>query len=138
MTVEVLFNLAWVAITFALFAAWCNGKRAKKRNSALPSIAIQLVAVALLAAILLPVISLTDDLQTTPTLADTEHLSRCADIQPTHDQLLHALPVAFAQWVATTPPVRPQPGTILALDQPPSIVLQGFIRVVGSRPPPSV
>jgi hypothetical protein len=135
---EAFFNLAWVAISFALFAAWCNGKRAEKRNSALPSIAVQLVAVVLLAAILLPVISLTDDLQASPTIADSEHLSRRADIQPTHDQLLNALPVALAQWVAPIPPLQTQRSAILALDQPPSIVLQGSIRVVGSRPPPSV
>jgi hypothetical protein len=136
--VEAFFNLAWVAITVALFSAWITSGRLRNKRSRLPSVGVQLVAVALLAAILLPVISLTDDLQATPTLADSEHLSRRADIQPTHDHLLHALPVALAQWVSAIPTIYAQPRAILALDQPPSSVLQGYLRVVGSRPPPSV
>jgi len=60
---ELLCNLVWVAVTVALWSSWLVRRRQARTASILPAIAVQLISLAALTAILLPAISITDDLQ---------------------------------------------------------------------------
>lgn len=134
--VETFFNLLWVAITIALGAAWLSGRRNRRAQSVLPAIGVQFVALALLAVILLPAISLTDDLQATTNPAETERLSRRGDLQPSPDQPMHPIPVALALFVVPRilQPLRTT--GMLPNAQPVSQQESGFFSAVETRPPP--
>jgi hypothetical protein len=73
---ESLCNLGWLAVTIAFWGFWCaqrrQVKRRVKRRSLLPAIAVQLISLCALTAILLPVISITDDLQASNNPAEVE------------------------------------------------------------------
>jgi hypothetical protein len=73
---EVLCNLGWLAITIAFWGCWCaQGRQVKRRSKPqllLPAIAVQLISLCALTAILLPVISITDDLQASNNPAEVE------------------------------------------------------------------
>ncbi|MGC2297445.1 MAG: hypothetical protein WA476_01495 [Acidobacteriaceae bacterium] len=133
--VEIFFNLLWMAITVALGAAWISGRRNLRAQSVLPAIGLQFVALALLAVILLPAISLTDDLQSTTNPAETERLSRRGDLQPSPDQPVHPIPVALALFVV--PRIfQPLRATGILPDAQPRQQTSGFSSAVETRPPP--
>ena len=69
---ELLCNLVWAAVTAALWSSWLVRRRHARSASILPTIALQLVSLAALTAILLPVISITDDLQAANNPAEVE------------------------------------------------------------------
>ena len=69
---ELLCNLVWVAVTVALWSSWLVRRRQARTASILPAIAVQLISLAALTAILLPVISITDDLQAANNPAEVE------------------------------------------------------------------
>jgi hypothetical protein len=135
--VETFFNLLWVAVTLALCAVWAKQPRRNRAKSLLPAIGMQLVALAVLTAVLLPVISLTDDLQASSNPAETERVGRRADWQSPPDPSLASLPVALALLVA--PPAFPQisSATFIATERMDAQPLLGFFRALAMRPPPS-
>jgi hypothetical protein len=69
---ELLCNLGWLAITIAFGGFWCAQRRQAKRRSLLPAIAVQLISLFALTTILLPVISISDDLQASNNPAEVE------------------------------------------------------------------
>src|SRR5580693_4143140 len=69
---ELLCNLGWLAVTIAVWGFWCVQGRQVKRQLQLPAIAVQLISLCALTAILLPVISITDDLQASNNPAEVE------------------------------------------------------------------
>ena len=134
---EIFFNLTWVAVTLALYAMWLTRLRRRRPESPLPSIGVQLIALMVLAAVLLPVISLTDDLQATSNPAETEHVARRVDLQPSPDPSLHSLPLALALLVEppAVPPVGP--GAFRSTEQPASPMMLEFFPALAIRPPPA-
>jgi hypothetical protein len=135
--VEIFFNLVWVAVTVALIAAWCRAPRHPHFASLRPAVAVQLIALAVLAAILLPVISLTYDLQASVNPAETEHLSRRPALQGSPEQQSHLQPVPLALPVATpTDPSMVLLGFVTA-EQPVSQQAFGFSQGLPTRAPPA-
>jgi hypothetical protein len=136
--VEVFFNLVWVAVSVALFAVWLTALRQERKQSRLPAVGTQIVALAILVVILLPVISLTDDLQAVNTPAEAEHLFRRGDLEHAVDQSLHSLPVALGQLVSglVLPPTQQIAFTVTA--DPPVWPMRGYSRAATTRPPPAV
>jgi hypothetical protein len=127
------FNLLWVAVTVVFSAVWFASLR---RNRTVPPIGLQFVAVAMLAVILLPVISMTDDLQACTAPAESEHLSRRGDLQPSPDQPLHCLPVAHTMPVVI--PTGPQMAVLAVVaEQTASHQTPGFFRALTTRAPPA-
>jgi hypothetical protein len=109
---ELLCNLAWVAVTVALWSFWFARRRHAKTASSLPTIAVQLISLAALTAILLPVISITDDLQAANNPAEVERSAGKRD----HLISLHLADRGTPGVVAlVVPTLRPSPVSKLSL-----------------------
>ncbi len=134
---ETFSNLLWVAVAVALWALWLTRRRQCPAKSVLPTIGMQLVALGVLAVILLPVISLTDDLQANTNPAETERVARGGDLQPSPDQPLHHLPVALAVLVAAPRLPRMQAWGIIAREHSTAEVRLGFFPGLPARSPPA-
>jgi hypothetical protein len=80
--VELLLNIAWLVLSVSLAFCWIRGWTCSK----ILDRKLQLLALAMLIIILLPVISMTDDMQAIST-AEIEHVTRRADWPPNSDQL---------------------------------------------------
>jgi hypothetical protein len=108
--VELFFNLLWLALSSLILSFWLLRRNRWADDSLRSGVAVQLIAVALLIVVLLPVVSLTDDLQACTMPAESEHLSRRGDFQTIADFSLHAVSVMIAGSDAgaltreTTPP----------------------------------
>ena len=82
---ELLLNIVWLLLSLSLVFLWKRGVRRFGTQSKLPDLRIQLIALALLVVILLPVVSMTDDMQAMST-AEIEHVTRKVDIVPVAEQ----------------------------------------------------
>jgi hypothetical protein len=141
--VELLLNLAWALVSCLLVAVWAFGAlRAPRtgrhrRDSLLPQRHTQVVALLLLIVVLLPVISLTDDLMMSATMGETEHAQR---LDLWHDGLTalqHAWPGVLAAMSLLQLPARvPRRDWAGIETQSPAHSL-GFYRPIESRPPPA-
>lgn len=133
---EFFFNLVWALLSLGLIAIWvressqaCGPRRTR--------LLWQVAALLVLIAVLLPVVSLTDDLQACATPAETEHLGRRGAIQHFLDSQANPLPsVALAfTLVLLAPPPTPD-GYHLPPDVTPPSGSRGFHTASGIRPPP--
>jgi hypothetical protein len=141
--VELLLNLAWALVSCLLATLWlvstfrAQQSTGRSRLPLLPGRATQLTALLLLVVILLPVISLTDDLMMSATLAETEHVQRLDLLHDAFHPLPHALPGVLAALV-----LAPDAPRLFQHLQPrfepasPAHSL-GFYRPVENRPPPA-
>ncbi len=133
---ELLCNLAWLAATIALWSCWLVRRRSV-RVSPLPAIAVQLISLASLTAILLPVISITDDLQASNNPAEVERSAGKRDhllsSQPAH----HGAPGTMALAVPCLRPFLLRRMAILPTGF--SVPTQGNALALfrWSRPPPA-
>ncbi|MGA8530399.1 MAG: hypothetical protein WB622_11845 [Acidobacteriaceae bacterium] len=133
---EVLSNLAWIAVALTLWSMWLTERRRRRGGSLLPGLGVQLSALAVLTFILLPVISLSDDLQASRNPAEVErtcirndqHLLRPDAVPP----VPAALTVVFSFLLLASP------RTIAFLSAPslPRSEWAAHVRVFTSRPPP--
>jgi hypothetical protein len=117
---ELFFNLAWLVVAGALVALWLrdNGQRPRERRG-------QVIAMAVLIAILFPVISVSDDLQAIQNASEADnylrrdHLvpSNQSPVQPMLAAILPAMTVGlgfgFLRFIAPSPlsalqPKRPE------------------------------
>lgn len=135
---EVFFNLIWAAVSVALFAVWLICFPQKQKKSLLPGAGTQIVALAMLAIILLPVISLTDDLQAMNTPVEAEHLFRRGDLEHAADRSLLSLPEAFTQLISGLILPAEQQIAFTVTTDPPVRQLCGYSRAATTRPPPAV
>jgi len=88
--------------------------------------------------ILLPVVSLTDDLQASITPAEVEHACRRGDALPGHDAQLESQFAIISTWLVVL--YSPDPIAVGGAEQSPAQLHphSGFARAFQSRPPPSV
>jgi hypothetical protein len=133
---ELLCNLGWLAITIAFWAFWCAQARQAKRRSLLPAIAVQLISLCALTAILLPVISITDDLQASNNPAEVERSAakRNQFLNPHH--VSHGVPGAIAFTVPDPRPPLMRRLAILPVNF--TVTAKGAAHLIApwSRPPP--
>ena len=135
---ELFFNLLWLALSSLILSFWLLRRNRWADDSLRSSVAVQLIAVALLIVVLLPVVSLTDDLQACTMPAESEHLSRRGDFQMIADFFLHAVSVVIAGWVSLDSSPQPQTLAWLSLPAEKETTSAGYLRILGSRPPPAV
>lgn len=69
---ELLSNFVWMVAALALWVWWMSQPRSTRGTSLRPGIGVQLVGLAVLTMILLPVISVSDDLQASHNPAEVE------------------------------------------------------------------
>jgi hypothetical protein len=136
--VELFFNLVWAALSLALLLAWLLLKDSWNDDFLRHRVAVQFVALALLIIILLPVVSLTDDLQARMIPAESEHLSRRSDFRALADFTLHGISVALVGITAVLPSPRPITFSVLCLKADSVAPFEGYLRILGSRPPPAI
>jgi hypothetical protein len=137
---ESLCNLGWLAVTIALWGFWCargrQVKRRAKRELLLPAIAAQLISLCALTAILLPVISITDDLQASNNPAEVERSvgKRNQFLNPHH--VSHSIPSAIAYTVPGPRPPLMRRLAILPVNF--TVNAKGAAHLIApwSRPPP--
>jgi uncharacterized membrane protein len=133
---EAFFNLLWLGLSFALLGFWFWSQRRWADASLRTSTRMQVMALAILIVILLPVVSLTDDLQACTAPAEAEHLTRRGDLQAHADSPLHTASIV----VATLLSVHQASGFKTLAHLSPAIEIvtssEGYLSIVGNRPPP--
>jgi hypothetical protein len=134
---ELLCNLAWAALTAALWSCWFARRRRAKTASILPAIAVQFISLAALTAILLPVISITDDLQAANNPAEVERSAGKREHLISIQQANHGTPGIVALAVPTLHPCLLTRFSLMAADS--AVPAQGtaHLRTQWSRPPPA-
>lgn len=134
---ELVCNLAWLTVAIVLWGSWFARGRGATRGSLLPTIAVQLIALCALTAILLPAISITDDLQASNNPAEVERSTA------KRDQLLsfcHAPHGAAGTIALMVPSLRPfLLRTLSILPTISAVPAQGTAHLIAlwSRPPPA-
>ena len=136
-TVESLFNLFWLALSSVLLVLWLQGQRQWSDEPLRPSRRMQFVAIAMLILILLPVISLSDDLQAYATPSETEHLARRGD-PIDHNNLLPLIPAALSVMLLFGLAYRRSRTTILTITRSIAPDRTGYRRILGNLPPPQI
>lgn len=140
---EILSNLAWGLVVVVLWGLWLNSlprrgeQGSRAQASLLPAIGIQLVALAMLSAVLLPVISVTDDLQSANIPAEVERAGGRNDRHLALDQVAHPLPIALALLIFSLPPLRLHTIAFLTSDELLPRQHEAYARTLWSRPPPA-
>ncbi len=134
---ELLLNLCWVGLTFAAFGLWLARRDASA--GARRTVAIEFLALAAAAILLFPLISLSDDLQAEPVMAEGRTLSAPALKSWGNDRarlMLSKAPspalaavVSFSFTASRVPGWTPEDDTLAARP--------GFARWCAVRGPPS-
>jgi len=134
---ELISNLAWSATIVVLLAIWITGQRPLSRASLLPAIGIQIIAFTMAAFILLPAISVTDDLHACAMPAEVERSCGWNHRMLAAVQAPHNLPVGLALLASSLRPARLRRIATLSADESMPFSPQVFDRTLWSRPPPS-
>lgn len=127
---EIFFNLAWAILAIALVVLWLRiGRRIDQSRGS------QVIAIAVLIAILFPVISVSDDLLAAQNPAETDNCQRRDHQASRGVHLLHATAVAPSQAFAGTAFgfVRYVSSGVLVSRVVPRLVLPS----IANRPPPA-
>ena len=95
---ELFLNLAWVIVAAVIVCLWLQGE--KGGNSSNPNRRRQLIAIAVLIAILFPVISVSDDLMVLQSASEADNYLRrdhlvFPDIHPVQPMLAFMAPAIF-------------------------------------------
>jgi hypothetical protein len=126
---EIFLNLAWMAVAFVSVVLWLRSERRTGKELRLP-----MIAMAMLLLILFPVISVSDDLWSIQSPAETDSAQRRDHAAPCPHCLLPAVTTPLASLLALFRPeiqyVSPQPMSATRAYQNPAR------DSVENRPPP--
>lgn len=133
---ELLSNLTWIAVALALWIVWLAGSW-RPPAPGRSGVKVQLTALAVLSLILLPVISVSDDLQASHNPAEVERTCVRNDQHLVHLDAIPRVPAALATLVTCL--LLPSSRTIAFLDAPrvPHPEKLAQVQVFSSRPPPA-
>jgi len=128
----------WLAVAVSLWGLWLAARESGRRRSLLPGIGLQLVALGVLTAILLPVISITDDLQANHNPAEVER----ASVVRNEGHLPAVPPPSVLPFALALLTLCVAPGGLLSMTHPAEgesarRPIQGYLRSLWSRPPPA-
>lgn len=136
---EILLNCVWLLLGLSLITAWSARAwraRACKSDGLLPSRQLQFTAVLMLVVLLLPVISLSDDLAMCTAPRDAERALRLHDPFDGSQPAPALLPSTMAWMDAVALLLRSRPSRPVEQDADLAIHLAGTRMPVDSRPPP--
>lgn len=136
-SVELLSNLVWAAVILALWGVWLADWRRRHETSPLPRAGVQLLALAMLSAILLPAISISDDLQASHNPAEVQRTSDRNDRHAVLAKSPHSLPAALALLAFCLRPSRLHTIAFLTTGVAMPRRQVAYSHTLWSRPPPS-
>jgi hypothetical protein len=137
--VELLSNLVWLAVVMSLWGLWIATWRRDYRVALLPRIGLQLVALGVLTAVLLPAISITDDLQAGHNPAEVERTSVARnERQLSAVPPQNVLPFALALLILCVARGDSRSMALFTEYKSAPRPIQGHLRSLWSRPPPAV
>jgi hypothetical protein len=133
---EILLNLVWVTLSVAVSVFWLLRRVQFNGDEHAISLKTQLVSLAVILLILLPVVSLTDDLQASIAPAEVEHACRRGDALPGHDATLQSQFAIVATWLIVLH--APNSFAVRSTSQAAEVLhpQSGFAHPFQSRPPP--
>lgn len=133
---ELLFNLAWLVVAVSLWGLWLVRRCSVRKGSLLPALGAQVIALAILTAVLLPVISMTDDLHACQLPAEIRRSVVQSDqhLTPVAPPNVVTFALALLGLCMSLPDFRRS--SSLAVEQPAILQMRGFFRSLWSRPPP--
>ena len=134
---ELFSNLAWIAVALGLWGGWLIERQRGRPVSLRSGFRVQLTTLAVLTLILLPVVSVSDDLQATHNPAEVERSCIRSDQHLLRPDVVPPAPAALAVLISCV--LLASPRTIAFL-RPPSLPRdeqRALIRVLASRPPPA-
>lgn len=134
---ELLSNLVWAAVILALCGVWLADWRCRRGASLLPRAGVQLLALAMLSAVLLPAISISDDLQAYHNPAEVQRTSDRNDRHAVLAKSPHSSPVALALLAFYLRPSRLHTIAFLTANDPMPRRQIAYSHLLWSRPPPS-
>lgn len=133
---ELLSNLVWIAVALSLWGVWLLQRR-RGRGASLPSgLAVQLAALAVLTLILLPVISVSDDLQASHNPAEVERTCLRNDRHLLPPEAPPPAPAALAAIITCLLLASPRTIAFLCPRSSPRSERLSYLRVLAPRPPP--
>jgi len=133
--VELFLNIAWVMFSTSLALLWIKRSHNVSDGSRQQDWKVQLLALAMLILILLPVISMTDDMQAI-SATEIEHVMRRADLLPSTDQPADPVVPLSAKLLPGKHPCNLQAFAYVELYIPNVRPQCGSIRQMANRPPP--
>lgn len=133
---EILSNLTWVAVAVILWAVWMGQRRRARGQSLLPGVGVQLIALAMLTVVLLPAISLSDDLQASQSPAEVERTCVRSDQHALLMAGSQATPVAMALIFSILTDAAPRRTAWLSTECAPAWERICHTRALESRGPP--
>ncbi len=135
--VELLSNLVWIAVALALGSVWLAERHRARGRSPRWGFGVQLTAVALLTMILLPVISVSDDLQASHNPAEVERTCIRNDQHLLQPETVPQAPAALAFVIRSLLLSSPHTIALMPPPVPPRSERMAYIRLLASRPPPA-
>ena len=134
---ELLSNLVWVAVALALCGVWLTQWHRTRGRLARRDRGLQLAALALVTVILLPVISVSDDLQACHNPAEVERSCIRNDQHQLQPEAVPQAPSALAFVIGSLFVSSPQIIAFLGLPAPPRSERLAYVGLLASRPPPA-
>lgn len=134
---EIFSNLLWLALSSLFLGFWLFHRHSWADESLRSSAGVQFIALALLIVVLLPVVSLTDDLRACTMPAESEHLSRRSDFQSIADFTLNTASVVIAGSFSFDITTNSQTFARLTMPAEIETPFAGYLRILGNRPPPA-
>lgn len=135
---ELLSNLVWIIVALALWGVWLAERRPARSRLLWPGTGVQLIALAMLSVVLLPAISVSDDLQASHNPAEVERTCARSDQQAMLIANSQATPVALAVIYGVLTPAAPRRIDWLSFECALAWERPGHARALESRGPPAV
>lgn len=123
-------------VIIAMLVAWLAGRRRLRRATLLPRIGVQIIAFAMMTVILLPAISVTDDLHACAIPAEVERTCGWNHRILASVESPHSFPVALALLESLLRPTSLRTVTLIAPEKPISRNPTESGSKLWSRPPP--
>ncbi|HWA96762.1 MAG TPA: hypothetical protein VG844_19350 [Terracidiphilus sp.] len=134
---ELSSNFAWLAVVISLWGLWLLHRGGNSQKSLVCAIAAEVIPLAIVTALLLPAISITDDLHACQLPAEIRRSEVQSDCHSVPTPLPGMLPVALALFAIGRGLSDSQWNFLLAVEQPAKPAERGHFRAFSSRPPPS-
>lgn len=134
---ELFSNLAWIAVALGLWGGWLIERQRGGAVSLRSGFRVQLTALAVLTLILLPVVSVSDDLQASHNPAEVERSCIRSDQHLLRPDAVPPAPAGLTVVISCL--LLACPRTIAFLRPPalPRSERTALVRVLASKPPPA-